>query len=99
MKNIITFAVFILFSLQSYGNLGFVTIESSAPDAPMRYYPNGTDSVIRIPAEIKLEVLDKTVISGVTRFMPSVTWYKVQFNGKSGWISEFVTTSADLHNN
>ena len=33
-------------------------IDSSSSDAPMRYYPNGTSSVARVPAEEKLEILE-----------------------------------------
>jgi|LWDU01.1.fsa_nt_gi hypothetical protein len=95
VKSVVTFIALILFALHSYADLDFVKIDSSSSDAPMRHYPNGTNSVARVPAGTKLEVLDKNVISGATRFMPSVTWYKVQFNGKTGWVSEFVTTSAD----
>ena len=77
---------------------GFVVIDSDNQDAPMRVYPDSTKDFARIPVNTKLAVLDKKV-TRVTKWMPSgITWYKVEYNGVSGWVSEFMTKSADLHN-
>ena len=76
----------------------FVVIDSSAKDAPMRSYPDSTKDYLRIPMNTKLKVLD-TQVTGISKWMPSgITWYKVKYNDVSGWVSEFVTNSADLHN-
>ena len=77
---------------------GFIVIDSSAADASIREYPGSFKDYKRVPMGTKLEVLDKAV-TGVTKYMPSgITWYKIKYNGTLGWVSEFVTNSADLHN-
>ena len=64
----------------------------------MRAYPDSTADYLRIPINTKLKVLDKKV-TRITKWIPSgITWYKVKYNGVSGWVSEFMTNSADLHN-
>jgi hypothetical protein len=61
--------------------------------APLRSYADSKTTLIRIPDGTKLAVLDDKIIKGATSYMPDVTWYKVKFNGKTGWISQFVTKS------
>ena len=79
-------------------NYGFIVIDSDTQDAPMRAYPDSTADYLRIPINTKLKVLDKKV-TRITKWIPSgITWYKVKYNGVSGWGSEFMTNSADLHN-
>ena len=74
----------------------FVTIDSAAKDAPMRVQPGGTVTLRRVPEKTKLEVMSKKIIKGATKYMPDVTWFQVNYNGATGWVSEFVTTSATL---
>ena len=50
--------------------------------------PDG-EAIIRIPADTKLEILGKRKI---TTGRMKQTWYKVSYKGKTGWISEYVTT-------
>jgi hypothetical protein len=65
----------------------FVIIDKAA-SAPVRSHPNGTNSLGRLPAGSKIEILAKKDIrSG--KFV--VTWYRIKFNGKDGWISQYVT--------
>ena len=79
-------------------NYGFIVIDSDAQDFAMRAYPDSTADYSRIPMNTKLKVLDGK-ITGRSKWMPKgITWYKVKYNGMLGWVSEFVTTSADLHN-
>jgi hypothetical protein len=79
-------------------NYGFIVIDSVNQDVPMRVYPDSTVDYSRIPVNTKLKVLDKKVTS-MTKWLPNgITWYKVKYNGVSGWVSEFVTNLADLHN-
>ena len=69
----------------------YVVIDSATASAPLRSSENGTFTWVRIPAGQKLEVLSKKTIKGYTAYMPSVTWYKVQYSGFTGWVSELVT--------
>jgi len=72
----------------------FITIDSSANTAPMRSGPGSSQTLRRVPAKTKLKVISKKIIKGATKYMPDVTWFKVNYNGATGWVSEFVTTSA-----
>lgn len=66
----------------------FVVIDKTTP-ATLREMPNGTSSLGKIPAGTKLEVESKKDIrSG----MLVVTWYEVNYKGRNGWISQYVTT-------
>ena len=65
----------------------FVVIDKTAP-ATLRDVPNGTSSLRKIPAGTKIEIKSKKEIrSG--RLV--VTWYEVNYKGKNGWISQYVT--------
>ncbi len=65
----------------------FVVIDKTAP-ATLREAPNGRSSLGKIPAGTKIEIKSKKDIrSG----MLVVTWYEVNYNGRNGWISQYVT--------
>ena len=65
----------------------FVIIDKATP-ATLREAPNGTSSLGKIPAGTKIEIKSKKDIrSG----MLVITWYEVEYKGKKGWISQYVT--------
>lgn len=65
----------------------FGIIDKTAP-ATLREAPNGRSSLGKIPAGTKIEIKSKKDIrSG----MLVVTWYEVNYNGRNGWISQYVT--------
>jgi len=86
----ISVAVLSVFTVINIGHAAlkeFVVIDKSAP-ATLRDAPNGTSSLGKIPASTKIEIMSKKDIrSG----MLVVTWYEVDYNGRKGWISQYVT--------
>jgi hypothetical protein len=76
------------FMKNSYADVReFVVIDKLTP-APLRETPDGTRSIGKIPAGTKIEIKSKKDIrSG----MLIVTWYEVSYEGKAGWISQYVT--------
>ena len=66
----------------------FAVIDSSAESARVAPVPGSTRDLGHIRAGTKVEILEKRdVKSG----MVTVTYYRIPFNGKSGWISQYVT--------
>ena len=67
----------------------FVTTQDVSPTDMLSSAPNGR-VVGEIPGRVRLEVLAHKHVQQNPEL--SVYWYKVRYNGKTGWISEFVTT-------
>lgn len=93
MKNNLPVIVVRLLSIFAISNIGhaamreFVIIDKTAP-ATLQEAPNGTSSIVKIPAGTKIEIKSKKDIrSG--RLV--VTWYEVNYKGQNGWISQYVT--------
>jgi len=87
------FTVFLLAFSMTAAAIQYVVIEQGGSDnsAPLRKTPNGVSSMTRIQAGIKLEVISEYVSPRPSKYMPAVTWYEVEYNGLTGWISEYVT--------
>jgi hypothetical protein len=81
------FSVFVAISVGYAKTREFVVIDKAAP-AILREAPNGTDSLGKIPAGTKIEIKSK---KDIRNGMIVVTWYKVHYKGKKGWISQYVT--------
>jgi hypothetical protein len=59
---------------------------------PLRKYPNGTSNYARVPNGTKLLIHGKMdTVSGTAKIR--VRWFKVLYNGKVGWISEYMTNN------
>ncbi len=66
----------------------FAVIDDAAASARVVAAPGSDRSLGRIPAGTKVEILEKrNVRSG----MLTVTYYRISFNAKPGWISQYVT--------
>jgi len=91
-KNLFTISILTLFVFVAIKNghaeiKEFVVIDKTAP-ATLREVPNGKSSLGKIPAGTKIEIKAKKEIrSG----MLVVTWYEVNYKGRNGWVSQYVT--------
>jgi len=66
----------------------FVVIDELGSARVLGYPPDGR-LIRRIPALTKTEILGKKECrTGIA----TQTWYKIKINGKTGWISQYVTT-------
>ncbi|MBW7996248.1 MAG: SH3 domain-containing protein [Candidatus Glassbacteria bacterium] len=74
----------------SVDTITIVTVDNRARLCPQPNCGQGQE-LLRIPTGTKLEVQSKTTIR-----LPAwnVIWYKVTYNGKTGWLSEFDTDKA-----
>jgi hypothetical protein len=83
-------ALFLLLLPVSFARAGpkeFVVIDTTAA-ATIRAAPLGEKALGRIPAGTKVQILEKTEArSGIV----SQTWYRVKFEGREGWISQYTT--------
>ncbi|CAC9537318.1 hypothetical protein [uncultured Gammaproteobacteria bacterium] len=87
------FTILLLVFSMTVSAIQYVVIEQGGDgnSAPLRVAPNEMTSIARIQAGVKLEVISEYVVPKPTKYMPTVTWYKVEYNGLTGWISEYVT--------
>ena len=84
---VLAVSAFVIIKIGHAETREFVVIDKTAP-ATLREAPNGRSSLGKIPAGTKLEIESKKDIrSG--RLV--VTWYEVNYNGRNGWISQYVT--------
>ena len=66
----------------------FAVIDDAAESARVAAAPGTDRSLGRIPAGTRVEILEKRDIKSG---MLTVTYYQISFNGKRGWISQYVT--------
>ena len=60
--------------------------------ANLRSYPDNTSSILIIPKGTKLKVIKTEVFKQKSgKVVMQSTWYKVEYKGKPGWVSEFLT--------
>jgi len=87
--NLIIFIALLSVCMSAYGEQvrEFVIIDKSA-SASVRPSPNSSSSLGKLKAGKKVEILEKQDVRGG---MLVVTWYKIKFKGKDGWISQYVT--------
>ncbi len=80
-------SVVAIFNISHAAIREFVVIDKATP-ATLREVPNGTSSLGKIPAGTKIEIKSK---KDIRNGMLVVTWYEVAYNGRKGWISQYVT--------
>ncbi len=90
---VVSFA-FALMMIGSTGRAGqgreFAVIDDAAESARVAAAPGSDRSLGRIPAGTRVEILEKRDIKSG---MLTVTYYLISFNGKRGWISQYVTAA------
>jgi hypothetical protein len=84
---IAVFSVIAIFNIVHAEIREFVVIDTANP-ATLREAPNGRSSLGNIPAGTKIEIRSK---KDVRSGMLVVTWYEVTYEGRKGWISQYVT--------
>ena len=67
----------------------FAVVDDAAASAPVVAAPGSDRALGRIPAGTRVEILEKRAVK---HGMLTVTYYRIPFNGKRGWISQYVTT-------
>ena len=67
-----------------------VTVNNRARLCPQPNFGQGQE-LLRIPTGTKLEVLGRSIVQNR---LIRATWFKVSYNGKVGWVSQFDTDKA-----
>jgi len=104
MKQLVVFLFFVsvfFFGCENKSQMGqspqefetyYVKIDNTAP-ARFLNEPSEGNELGRIPTGKVLKVSDARLID---RGMTRVVWYKIEYNGQVGWISQYVTTGERL---